>query len=445
MKRKRRLTTRPLVAGLAVPLVMACSGSGGQDCPTDKHTGCAPPSQRVDLYVPKFANPTKVTNPLLPISTLDSVVYVGTVDHAPFRTETTLLPETTIVKYKGQKIETLTFQYMAFSDGRIQEIAIDLYAQDDLGAVFYLGEAVADYDETGVIYTHEGTWRAGVNGAPVTMNMPASLRVGDAWRAEDVAPAAWEQITVKSVHKTLDGPSGPVAGCVITDELKLDNTGEQKIFAPGYGELSTGSLATDNLEALALAVPIDALSGAVPTELYALAKGTSDLFDAAEAADWTGASAALATIKNNWETHRAGSVPPLLEAEMDRILGLLTAGVDAQNAAEARDQAIDLTRFIYDFRLRYQPSTEINRARFDVWLAQVLVDAAAGEAGPVKGDTATLELVWNRIAHTFDSGMTAAIKGQLGDLRKAADAEDVAQASAVAQQLRGTFADIGWH
>ena len=63
-----------------------------------------------------------------------------------------------------------------FSDSRIQEIALDWYAQADDGAVWYLGEDVADYKD-GVIYTHEGTWLAGRDG-PAAMIMPARLKVG---------------------------------------------------------------------------------------------------------------------------------------------------------------------------------------------------------------------------------------------------------------------------
>jgi hypothetical protein len=43
---------------------------------------------------------------------------VGHVDGKPFRTEVTLLPETRIVEWQGQRIETLVSQYTAYLDGR---------------------------------------------------------------------------------------------------------------------------------------------------------------------------------------------------------------------------------------------------------------------------------------------------------------------------------------
>ena len=67
----------------------------------------APQSKRVDLSMPTFSDPTNVTNPLFPVSRQESVLMVGHVDGKPFRTEVTLLPETRIIEWQGQRVETL--------------------------------------------------------------------------------------------------------------------------------------------------------------------------------------------------------------------------------------------------------------------------------------------------------------------------------------------------
>jgi hypothetical protein len=170
----------------------------------------APDSKRVDLGMPTFSDPTNVTNPLFPVSKQDSVLMVGHVDGKPFRTEVTLLPETRIVEWQGQRIETLVSQYTAYLDGRIQEVAYDLYAQADDGSVWYFGEDVADFDN-GAIVTKEGTWIVGKDG-PAAMIMPAHPKVGDAYRTENTPGIAFEEVTVKAVGKTLEGPLGPVEG-----------------------------------------------------------------------------------------------------------------------------------------------------------------------------------------------------------------------------------------
>src|SRR5215218_1285962 len=156
----------------------------------------APESERVDLSLPTFSHPTNVTNPLFPVSKQGSVLFVGHVDGKPFRTEVTLLPETRIIEWQGQQIETLVSQYVAYLDGRIEEVAYDLYAQADDGSVWYFGEDVADFED-GAIVTKEGTWIVGKDG-PAAMIMPADPKVGDVYRTENIPGIAFEEVTVKS-------------------------------------------------------------------------------------------------------------------------------------------------------------------------------------------------------------------------------------------------------
>ena len=47
----------------------------------------------------------------------------------------TRLPDPRIIEWNGGRIETVVSQYAAYLDGRIQEVALDLYAQADDGSV----------------------------------------------------------------------------------------------------------------------------------------------------------------------------------------------------------------------------------------------------------------------------------------------------------------------
>jgi len=67
----------------------------------------------MDLGTPVFSNPTKITNPLFPISNLSQVVFVGFVGGVSFRSETTLLPGTQPIRLANGTVETLTSQYVA--------------------------------------------------------------------------------------------------------------------------------------------------------------------------------------------------------------------------------------------------------------------------------------------------------------------------------------------
>jgi len=441
--RSRSLTgmTKIEISCALLASALSVFGCGSSDCPTESGTGCAPQNKRIDLYTPAFSDPTTITNPLYPISVLQSVVFTGEVDGLPFRTETTLVPETEVFDYRGRSVTTLTSQYMAFRDGRLEEVALDWFAQDDAGTVWYFGEDVADYDETGEIISTEGTWRVGRDDAPPAMIMPAQPRVGDVWLAENIAPVAWEEITVAEVDRSVPGPSGTVSGVLVGSELHLDDSREEKLFAPGYGEFSTGSL--ENLEALALAIPADAIAAPRAAELDTLAARTADIFDAAATASWPDAETAVAAADAAWTATRSAA-PPRLVAEMERLLALVHAAVAARSAGDARHTAIATARIVFDLWLRHEPPAGIDRVRFDLWLAQIAVDVEAGAIGPVRGDIATLALVWNRIAHTFEAAPRSAIEGQLAQLRDAAAAGDSARAATVAADLRVTFATLGW-
>src|SRR5215207_10181911 len=285
------------------PPAAAPSTSAAQQCGTTSGTGCAPKSERVDLARSTFSDPTNVTNPLFPVSRQESVLMVGQVDGKAFRTEVTLLPETRIIEWQGRRVETLVSQYTAYLAGRIHEVAYDFYAQADDGSVWYFGEDVFNFKE-GVIADTHGTWIAGTDG-PAAMIMPADPKVGDVYRPENIPGFVFEEVTVKAVDQTLEGPLGRVEGGLVIEELHLlDSSTERKTFGPGYGEFLTGG--GGDVEALALAVPTDALPGPVPTELETLSSGALDVFDAAQAKDWNAASVTVEKMSAAWETYRTG-------------------------------------------------------------------------------------------------------------------------------------------
>ena len=409
---------------------------GARCVPNETDGGClptAPESALVDLAAPTFANPTNVTNPLFPISRLHSVLMLGRVDRLPFRTEVTLLPETKTIAWNGQAVEVLVSQYVAYLDGRIHEVAIDWYAQADDGSVWYFGEDVFNYED-GVVADTNGTWLAGKDG-PAAMIMPADPQVGDVYRPENIPGVVYEEVTVKSIDQTVHGPHGPVAGAIVVEELHQDGTYEEKIFAPGYGEFLTGS--GGELEALVLAVPTDALGGAPPAELATVSAGAATIFAAALAEDWDAAAASLDALTIAWEAHQAGDVPIALDAQLSNALVYLIAAVDAHQVGETRQAAIDVARASLDLQLPYRPPVDVDLARLDLQALQLLVDAAAADPAAVMSDVATMEWMWDRVAHAVSPAMAEQVEAALGDLRTAAGNEELAAAADGAAHLHG--------
>jgi hypothetical protein len=252
------------------------------------------------------------------------------------------------------------------------------------------------------------------------MIMPADPQVGDVYFPENSPGFVFEQVTVKAVDKTVQGPQGPVEGAIVAAELHQDGSREDKTFAPGYGEFFTGS--ESEVEALALAVPTDELSGPVPAELETLLSGATEILGKPKAPPAT-----VARMMRAWRTYQAaGDVPPRLEPVMSSALKRLP------------NAAFDVANTALDLQLRYRPPAEIDRERFALWTRRLTVDANAGNAVGVTGDLVVLEWIRDRFAHTLDKVDRTRISTHLVELRTHVNDEELPAAAAEAARLRNT-------
>jgi hypothetical protein len=439
------MSTKPVLILGVVAAACAASVAAGQSRPTPipQPTAAelraarldiplAPASARVDLRAPAFSHPTRIDNPLFPISALRSAILAGRVDGKDFKTETTLLPDTRIIKWRGGLIETRISQYVAYLDGRIEEVALDHYAQADDGSVWYLGEDVFNYED-GFVADTDGTWFAGREGPPA-MIMPAHPEVGDAYRPENIPGLVFEEVRIKAVGRTVDGPRGPVEGAIVAGELHQDGAREDKLFAPGYGEFHTA--AGGDVEAIALAVPTDALPGPVPAELRTLARQARAVL---RARDWGAAASAVRRSATAWSAFRRRQVPPRLEARMTRALARLASAVRARASTRARLAAISVAQAGLDLELRHRPAAQIDRERFGLWVRRLIVDARARDGAGVRGDLATLEWIRDRFAHTLDKVDVVRIDARLTELRAHVSDGALGAAARVAARLRAAL------
>ncbi len=340
----------------------------------------------------------------------------------------------------GQCVEVLVSQYLAYSGGRIEEVALDLYAQDDAGSVWYLGEDVFNYDD-GVIAQTAGSWLAGQDG-PAALIMPAHPQVGDVYRPENIAGLVFEEVTVKAVGQTVAGPRGPVRGAILVEELHDDGSRERKTFAPGYGEFFTGS--GGDIEALALAVPTDVRGGREPASLRTVSATSLRGYEQALAGSWPAARATVRSLNDAWRSHRrAGTVPSRLDEPVTVALGALARAVDGRKRIAAAGAALRLREAALDLELQYRPVAAIDLARFDLWLRQVVVDARRDDAGAVSGDIATLEWIRDRVVRVLGPVGVTRVDTLLRGLRSSSDDGELEAASARATALRKVVAGLG--
>src|SRR3712207_5052927 len=138
-------------------MAIAAVGVARADHPDTPSGASAATTRRVDLERPTFSDPTSVTNPLFPMGRLTSVVQLGHEGDTALRHEITLLSGTRAISWRGQRVETIRSQFVAYGDGRLLEVAVDYFAQADDGSVWYFGEHVDNYED-GVLVNHDGTW-----------------------------------------------------------------------------------------------------------------------------------------------------------------------------------------------------------------------------------------------------------------------------------------------
>ena len=311
----------------------------------------APDRDRVDLVEPAFSDPTSVTNPLFPISTLAQVIQVGAEAGAPLRHEVTLLPRTKTIPWNGRQVETVVSQFMGYRDGRIIEVAQDYFAQADDGSVWYFGENVDNY-ENGVVVDHEGTWLAGRDGPP-GMIMPAAPRVGDVYRPENIPDLVFEEVTVQAVDERVDGPNGAVDGALLVRERLLDGTLEDKVFAPGFGEFRAEVASDDELVTVSVAAPVQTRASDEPRDLVAISGRAAGILDALASPDWARMAADVADLTAAWDRYRTRAVPPLIEEQMAAALQVLSAAVAAHKRDGSQRGATDVAQAALDLSLQH--------------------------------------------------------------------------------------------
>jgi hypothetical protein len=189
------------------------------------------------LAAVKFTHPTEITNPYLPLSSLKQDILEGTEDGKKTRIERTAKPDLhKTFKVGEQTIEALVIEDRAYEDGNLAEVALDYFAQDDNGTVYYLGEEVDEYKD-GKIISHDGSWMLGKDTPVPGVIMPAKPKLGDKFRSEDVSAEIGEIDEIVSMSEDVNVPAGAYKDCLKIKESLADGTTEFKYYAKGIGAI----------------------------------------------------------------------------------------------------------------------------------------------------------------------------------------------------------------
>jgi hypothetical protein len=272
------------------------------------------------------------------------------------------------------------------------------------------------------------------------MIMPADPRVGDVWRPENVCGIVFEEVTATETGLTVQSAHGSVAGALKVQELHIEGDFEDKTFAPGYGEWTSGG--GNDLEALVLAIPADALPGLPPRDLEALSAGANEIFDLAPAGDWEAISETAAQMTEAWDRFQAGGVPPMVDTLMEGALDTLVAAVEAEDVEASRQAALRAALPTLDLKLRHRTAAETDLDLLDLWARQLVLDAEVGDQSGIIGDAEILKWIRDRVARDVSPAELRQLDARLKGILAAAGVRNLVAAETAAESFRVAVAGM---
>jgi hypothetical protein len=137
---------------------------------------------------------------------------------------------------KVMNVTTLVVRSREWLNEKLTEETREWLAQDMQGNVWHFGEAVNNYED-GKLVDHEGSWKAGVDGARPGILMLNNPKVGDTYRQQHLPAPAEDMGTVAAVGKKLALPQGAsFENCVeILDWNRVEEELEHKYYCVGLG------------------------------------------------------------------------------------------------------------------------------------------------------------------------------------------------------------------
>jgi len=178
-------------------------------------------------------------NPYLVLRPGYQLVLEGRESGKTVRLVVSVLDETKVVG----GIETRVVEERETANGLLAEVSRNYLAiHKTTHDVYYLGEDVDEY-ESGRISGHDGAWLHGTGGARLGLLMPGSPAVGQRYYQEVAPKVAMDRAEVVSLSERVITPAGTFETCLKTKEsTPLEPSRESKLYAPGVGLITDGSL-----------------------------------------------------------------------------------------------------------------------------------------------------------------------------------------------------------
>jgi hypothetical protein len=227
------LSLLTLFAGL--PLVLgACGGEGESKAATH--------GTEKDFDRGNFSDSTNIDNKWSPLVPGTQFIYEGRSNRGHGRRPHEVIFTVTDLTKEIDGVSSVVLWDQDINAGKLLEGELALFAQDDDGNLWNMGEFPGEFDEHGKFEGAPDTWVAGLDGAGAGILMRGDPQVGTPSYHQGIAPKIGFQDVAK-VAKTGQRncvPTGCYKDVLVTDETNPTEPtdGHQlKYYAPGVGNI----------------------------------------------------------------------------------------------------------------------------------------------------------------------------------------------------------------
>jgi hypothetical protein len=236
----RRVHAAALLVIALVPLATLTACTGGTPAPPAASGSLPRSDEPVDLDPAQFT--VDIDNPYWPMKPGTRWTY-RELDPGgdAFTVVVTVTSETKTV---ANGVEARIVRDTVSRGDEVVEDTFDWYAQDADGAIWYLGEDTAEFEDGRLVST-EGSFEAGVDGALAGIAVPADPAPGMSYRQEYSAGHAEDSGEVLSVTEIVEVPDGFFRDAMLTRDTNAlePDAAELKLYAPGVGPVLTLDIA----------------------------------------------------------------------------------------------------------------------------------------------------------------------------------------------------------
>jgi hypothetical protein len=220
------------VVAIALPLALGACGDDDQ--------AQAKPATHKDFDATNFNDSTTIDNKFNPLVPGTQFVYEGRSNRGLGRLPHEVIFTVTDLVKMVHGVPSRVMWDQDINNGKRLEGELAMFAQDDDGNVWNMGEYPEEYSETGEFEDAPDTWLSGVQGAHAGVHMRANPKTGTSSYHQGLAPKIGFQDVAKVVKTGAKNcvPTGCYDDVVITDETNPSEPtdGHQlKYSAPGVG------------------------------------------------------------------------------------------------------------------------------------------------------------------------------------------------------------------